>query len=235
MIGRAGTGVDNVDIEAATKRGIIVANAPESNSIAAAEHTMALILALSPRRSPGARIAAAGKWDRSRFKGSSSTARRSASSASAASASSSPAGAGLRHGGRRLRQVRAAERFRELGVESAASTDELYERADIITLHLPKTPETVNWVDAGAIERMRDGVRIVNAARGELIDFDALVAGLESGKVGGAALDVFPEEPFTDHPISAATTSSSPRTSAPRPPRRRTAPESSPPSRSRPP
>jgi D-3-phosphoglycerate dehydrogenase len=95
----------------------------------------------------------------------------------------------------------AAERFRELGVEGAASSDELYQRADIITLHLPKTPETVNWIDAGAIAKMRDGVRIVNCARGELVDLDALLEGLESGKIAGAALDVFPEEPFTSHPI----------------------------------
>ena len=93
----------------------------------------------------------------------------------------------------------AAERFRELGVERAETTDQLYERADIITIHLPKTPDTVNWIDAEAISTMKDGVRIVNCARGELVDLEALEAGLESGKVGGAALDVFPEEPFTDH------------------------------------
>ena len=86
----------------------------------------------------------------------------------------------------------AAERFRELGVEGVETTDELYARADIVTIHLPKTPETVNWIDAEAIAKMRDGVRIVNCARGELVDLDALEAGLESGKVAGAALDVFP-------------------------------------------
>ena len=94
-----------------------------------------------------------------------------------------------------------AERFRELGVEGVDDPDELYARADFITLHLPKTPETVNFIDAEAIGKMRDGVRIVNCARGELIDLDALIEGLESGKVAGAALDVFPEEPFTGHPI----------------------------------
>ena len=94
-----------------------------------------------------------------------------------------------------------AERFRELGVEGVDDPAELYARADFITLHLPKTPETVNFIDAAAIEKMRDGARIVNCARGELIDLDALVGGLESGKLAGAALDVFPEEPFTDHPI----------------------------------
>src|SRR6185436_11433461 len=94
-----------------------------------------------------------------------------------------------------------AERFRELAVEGTDELGELFARADFISLHLPKTPETMNIIDAEAIARMRDGVRIINAARGELIDLDALVDGLESGKVGGAALDVFPQEPFTGHPI----------------------------------
>src|SRR5690606_27395978 len=93
------------------------------------------------------------------------------------------------------------ERFRELGVEGVETTDELYERADIITIHLPKTPETVNWIDATALTRMKDGVRIVNCARGELIDLEALEAALNSGKVAGAALDVFPGEPLTEHPL----------------------------------
>ncbi len=95
----------------------------------------------------------------------------------------------------------SGERFRELGVEGAEHRAEVFERAEIISLHLPKTPETVSWIDAEAIGQMRDGVRIVNCARGELIDLDALLEGLESGKIGGAALDVFPEEPFTEHPV----------------------------------
>ena len=95
----------------------------------------------------------------------------------------------------------SAERFRDLGVEGVETSDELYERADFITIHLPKTPETVNWIDATALARMKDGVRIVNCARGELIDLEALQAALDSGKVAGAALDVFPEEPTTEHPL----------------------------------
>ena len=95
----------------------------------------------------------------------------------------------------------SADRFRELGVEGVESSEELYSRADLITIHLPKTPETMGWIDADAIARMRDGVRVINCARGELIDLDALLAGLESGKVAGAALDVFPSEPFTEHPL----------------------------------
>ena len=204
VIGRAGTGVDNVDIEAATRRGIIVANAPESNSIAAAEHTFALILALF-RDVPQAHSSlASGQWDRSRFKGSELYGK-----------TLGVIGFG-RIGQLVARRAQAfemdvvayditvsAERFRELGVESVSTTDDLYRRADLITLHLPKTPDTVNWIDAAAIAKMRDGVRIINAARGELVDLDALTEGLETGSVAGAALDVFPEEPFTDHPIFA--------------------------------
>jgi D-3-phosphoglycerate dehydrogenase len=202
VIGRAGTGVDNVDIAAATRRGIIVANAPESNSVAAAEHTMALILSLLRNVPQAHGSLTAGRWERSRFGGSELYGKT----------------LGVLGFGRigQLVAKRAqsfemdvvafdkfvsAERFRELGAEGVGETAELYERADVITLHLPKTPETVNWIDADAIAAMRDGVRIVNAARGELIDLDALLAGLDSGKVGGAALDVFPSEPFTEHPI----------------------------------
>jgi D-3-phosphoglycerate dehydrogenase len=202
VIGRAGTGVDNVDVEAATRRGVIVANAPEANSIAAAEHTMALALALC-RNVPQAHSSLVeGRWERSRFGGNELYGKT----------------IGVIGFGRigQLVAKRAqsfdmeviafdkfvtAERFRELGVEGTADADELYARADLITIHLPKTPETIGWIDADAIARMRDGVRIVNCARGELIDLDALRAGLESGKVAGAALDVFPSEPFTDHPL----------------------------------
>jgi D-3-phosphoglycerate dehydrogenase len=202
VIGRAGTGVDNVDVDAATRRGIIVANAPESNSVAAAEHTMALILALFRNVPQAHGSLIAGEWERSRFGGTELYGKT----------------LGVLGFGRigQLVAKRAqafemdvvaydkfvsAERFRELGVEGAGDTPDLYGRADIVTLHLPKTPDTLNWIDAEAIDQMRDGVMVVNCARGELIDLDALVEGLESGKVAGAALDVFPEEPFTEHPI----------------------------------
>ncbi len=204
VIGRAGTGVDNVDIPAATRRGIVVANAPESNSVAAAEHTLALALSLF-RNIPQAQATLVdGRWERSRFKG-----------AELYGKTLGVVGFG------RIGQLVAkraqsfemdvvafdkfvsAERFRELGVDGVGSVEEVYGRADVITLHVPKTPETVNLIDAEAIAAMVDGVRIVNCARGELVDLDALVAGLESGKVAGAALDVFPSEPFTEHPIFA--------------------------------
>jgi D-3-phosphoglycerate dehydrogenase len=202
VIGRAGTGVDNVDIPAATRRGIIVANAPESNSVAAAEHTLALMLALF-RNVPQAHASlAAGRWDRAKFKG-----------AELYGKTLGVVGFG-RIGQLVVKRAQgfemdvlafdkfvSAERFRELGVEGAGSAKEVFERADVVTLHVPKTPETVNLVDAEAIAAMKDGVRIVNCARGELVDLDALAAGLESGKVAGAAMDVFPSEPFTEHPV----------------------------------
>jgi D-3-phosphoglycerate dehydrogenase len=202
VIGRAGTGVDNVDIPAATRRGIIVANAPESNSVAAAEHTLALMLALFRNVPQAHGSLVEGRWDRSKFKG-----------AELYGKTLGVVGFG------RIGQLVAkraqsfemdvvafdkfvsAERFKELGVEGLGSVEEVLERSDVITLHVPKTPETIDLIDAGAIAAMKEGARIVNCARGELIDLDALAAGLDSGKVGGAALDVFPSEPFTEHPI----------------------------------
>ncbi len=202
VIGRAGTGVDNVDIPAATKRGIIVANAPESNSVAAAEHTMALALALF-RNVPQAHSALVdGRWDRAKYKG-----------AELYGKTLGVIGFG-RIGQLVARMAQgfemevlafdkfvSAERFKDLGVEGVDSVDELYSRADLLTIHLPKTPETINWIDSDAIAKFKPGMRIVNCARGELIDLDALIAGLDSGQVAGAALDVFPEEPFTEHPV----------------------------------
>ena len=204
VIGRAGTGVDNVDLEAATKRGIIVANAPESNSVAAAEHTLAMVLALCRNVPQAHRSLVAGQWERSRFGGNELygktlgvigfgrigqlVARRALSFEMEVIA---------------FDKFVAPERFRELGVTGAEASEDLYSRADLITIHLPKTPDTVNWIDAAAIAAMKDGVRIINCARGELVDLDALERGLESGKVGGAALDVFPSEPFTEHPLFA--------------------------------
>src|SRR3954470_2475649 len=202
VIGRAGTGVDNVDIPAATKRGIVVANAPESNSVAAAEHTLALALALC-RNVPQAHSAlVGGDWARSRFAG------NELYSKTLGVIGFGRIGQLVAHRAQSFDmqvvaydKFVAAERFRELGVERAETTDDLYAKADIVTIHLPKTPDTVNWIDAEAIAKMKDGVRIINCARGELVDLEALEAGLDSGKVAGAALDVFPEEPFTDHPM----------------------------------
>jgi D-3-phosphoglycerate dehydrogenase len=202
VIGRAGVGVDNVDVPAATKRGIIVANAPEANTIAAAEHTMALLLALC-RNIPQAHASlVAGKWERSKF-GGMEVYEKTLGILGFGRIGTLVAERAKAFG---MRVVAfdpfvSAERYRELGVEKAESSDDVYAHADIITLHLPKTPETAGWLDDEAFAKMRDGVRIINVARGELIDHEALRRALESGKVAGAALDVFPEEPLTEHPL----------------------------------
>jgi len=201
-IGRAGVGVDNVDVDAATKRGIVVANAPQSNVVTAAEHTMALLLALA-RNIPQAYISlTAGKWERSKFSG-----------VELYEKTLGIVGFGrigqlvaARARGFQMRVVAfdpfvSAERYRELGVEKAENSEEIYAQADFISIHLPKTEETKNWLNAEAFAQMRDGVRILNVARGGLIDEAALQAALDSGKVGGAALDVFPTEPMTESPL----------------------------------
>jgi D-3-phosphoglycerate dehydrogenase len=197
VIGRAGVGIDNVDVDAATRRGIVVANAPDATAVSAAEHAVALMLALS-RNLPQAHAALkGGRWERSRFAG-------------IELAGKTLGVLGLGRIGREVARRALAlgmrvvaydpfvapERFRELGVEPAA-LDDVYAAADVITLHLPLTEETRGLIGREALTRMRDGVRIVNAARGELVDEEALLEGLRSGKVAGAALDVFATEPYS--------------------------------------
>jgi D-3-phosphoglycerate dehydrogenase len=198
VIGRAGVGVDNVDVEAATRRGIVVANAPESTVVSAAEHTIGLLVALA-RNIPQAHAALKqGRWERKAYGGvelagktlgvlgfgriGQQVARRAA-------------GLGMHVAA--YDPYVAADRFRELGVERVETPEGVYAAAEFLTLHLPLTAETRGSLDAAAFEAMRDGVRIVNAARGELVDEEALLAALRSGKVGGAALDVFSAEPYS--------------------------------------
>ena len=203
-IGRAGVGVDNVDVPAATKRGIVVANAPESNVVTAAEHTLALLLALA-RNVPQANNALReGKWDRSKYSG-----------VELYEKTLGVLGFGRigqlvaqRARGFQMRVLAfdpfvSAERYRDLGVEKADSPEDIYAQADFLTIHLPKTPETEGFINTAALQKMRDGVRILNVARGGLIDEAALKDALDSGKVAGAALDVFPSEPMTDNPLFA--------------------------------
>jgi len=204
VIGRAGIGVDNVDVPAATKQGIIVANAPESNIVAAAEHTIAMMLAQA-RNIPQAHSSLkSGKWERSKF-GGVEVYEKTLGILGFGRIGQLVAERARSFGMRVLAfdPFVAAERYRELGAERAESPEALYADADIVTIHLPKTPETVNYVNAESFEQMKDGVRIVNCARGELIDLGALDEALSSGKVAGASLDVFPDEPMTEHPIFA--------------------------------
>jgi D-3-phosphoglycerate dehydrogenase len=201
-VGRAGVGVDNVDVPAATKRGIIVANAPQSNVVTAAEHTVALLLALA-RNIPQAHASlTSGKWERSKFSG-----------VEVLDKTLGIVGFGRigqlvaqRAHGFGMRVVAydpyvGEDRYRELGVEKAGTPDDVYAQADFVTVHLPKTPDTENWLNAETFAKMKDGVRILNVARGPLVDDAALKDALDSGKVAGAALDVFRSEPITEHPL----------------------------------
>jgi D-3-phosphoglycerate dehydrogenase len=203
-IGRAGVGVDNVDVPAATQRGIVVANAPESNVVTAAEHTMALLLALARNISPAHQSLIEGKWDRSKYSG-----------VELYEKTLGILGFG-RIGQLVAQRARAfgmrvlafdpfvsAERYRDLGVEKADSPDDIYAAADFITIHLPKTPDTEGFLDAAAFAKMRKGARILNVARGGLVDEGALKDALDSGQLAGAALDVFPSEPMTENPLLA--------------------------------
>jgi D-3-phosphoglycerate dehydrogenase len=202
VIGRAGVGVDNVDVEAATRRGIVVANAPQSNVVTAAEHTMALLLALARNIPQAYASLTAGKWERSKFSGVElyeKTLGILGFGRIGQLVAARARGFGMRV--LAFDPFVSAERYRELGVEKAENSEEIYAQADFITVHLPKTPETAGWVNAEAFAKMRDGVRILNVARGGLIDDQALQDALDSGKVAGAALDVFPSEPITDYPL----------------------------------
>jgi D-3-phosphoglycerate dehydrogenase len=201
-IGRAGVGVDNVDVEAATKRGIVVANAPESNVVTAAEHTMALLLALA-RNIPQAYASLIdGRWERSKFSGV-ELYEKTLGILGFGRIGQLVAGRARGFGMRVIAfdPFVSAERYRDLGVDKADSPEDIYAQADFITIHLPKTPETEGFLDAEAFAAMREGARVLNVARGGLIDEAALKDALDSGKLAGAALDVFPSEPMTEHPL----------------------------------
>jgi D-3-phosphoglycerate dehydrogenase len=197
VIGRAGVGVDNVDVETATRRGIVVANAPESTVVSAAEHTIGLLVALS-RNIPQAHAALKqGRWERGRYGG----VELEGKTLGVLGFGRIGQQVARRALGLGLRVVAydpfvAKERFRELGVERVESPDDVYRAADFLTFHLPLTEETRGSVNQAAFDAMKDGVRLVNAARGELVDEAALLEALRSEKVGAAALDVFSAEPY---------------------------------------
>ncbi|HSI25948.1 MAG TPA: hydroxyacid dehydrogenase [Aeromicrobium sp.] len=201
-VGRAGVGVDNVDVDTATRQGVIVANAPQSNVVTAAEHTMALLLALA-RNVPQAHASlTGGAWERSKFTG--VELHGKVLGILGFGRIGQLVAARAKAFGMRVvafDAYMAEERFNELGVERAPSAAQVYAVADFVTVHLPKTPETENFLNAEAFGQMKDGVRILNVARGPLVVDEDLAAALESGKVAGAALDVFRSEPITEHPL----------------------------------
>jgi D-3-phosphoglycerate dehydrogenase len=201
VVGRAGIGVDNVDIPAATARGVVVMNTPFGNSITTAEHAIALLLALA-REVPQANVSThAGKWEKSRFMGVELTGKI----LGVIGCGNIGSIVADRAQGLKMRVVAydpflSPERATDIGVEKV-ELDELFVRADFITLHTPLTDQTRGIIDARALARTKQGVRIINCARGGLIDEAALKDALESGHVAGAALDVFLVEPAKENPL----------------------------------
>jgi D-3-phosphoglycerate dehydrogenase len=195
VVGRAGIGVDNVDIPAATARGVIVMNTPHGNSITTAEHAIALMFALA-REIPAANASThAGKWEKNRFMGVELTGKTlGVIGCGNIGSIVAERAKGLRMKVAAFDPYLSPERAGELGVDKV-ELDELLRRADIITLHTPLTDKTRNILDAKALAKTKKGVRIINCARGGLIDEAALKDALESGHVAGAALDVFETEP----------------------------------------
>ena len=201
VVARAGVGLDNIDVEAATKQGVMVVNAPQSNVLSAAEHTMALILSIA-RNVPQAHSAlTAGRWERSKWEG-----------IELAGKTLGILGLG-RIGTLVAQRARAfdmrlvaydpyvsAERGRELGVEMT-TLERVVEQADVLTIHLPKNKETTGIINADMLKRAKRSLRIVNVARGGIADEADLAEALRNGTIAGAALDVFTKEPVTESPL----------------------------------
>jgi D-3-phosphoglycerate dehydrogenase len=202
VVGRAGTGTDNIDLEAATRAGILVVNAPSANALSAAEHTLALLLALARRVPEGDRSVRSGGWERKRLGG-------------VELAGKTLGIVGLGRIGRLV-----AERARAFGMhllvfdpfvsgdpasafgaERASGLEDLMARSDFVTLHVPLTPETRGFIGEEVLRHARPGLRLVNTARGGVVDEEALAAALRAGRVAGAALDVFASEPPAGSPL----------------------------------
>ena len=201
VIGRAGIGVDNIDQASATERGVIVMNTPFGNSTTTAEHTIAMMFAMARSIPQASESTKASKWEKSKFMGIELTGK-----------TLGVIGCGNIGGividraqGLKMKIVGydpflTDAKALEMGIEKV-ELDDLYARADFITLHIPKTEKTANLIDAAAIAKMKDGVRIMNIARGGLINEADLLDALNTGKVAGAALDVFAIEPAKDNPL----------------------------------
>ena len=201
VVGRAGIGVDNIDMEAATRRGVMVANAPQSITLSTAEHTLAMLLALA-RNVPQAHSALmAGRWEKSKWEG----VELYGKTLGVLGLGRIGTLVAQRAHAFGMRLVAwdpwmAADRARALGIE-LLDLDDLLAQSDFITIHLLKTPESVGLLGKERLAQVKPGVRIVNVARGGIVDEEALAEALRSGQVGGAALDVFAEEPCTSSPL----------------------------------
>jgi D-3-phosphoglycerate dehydrogenase / 2-oxoglutarate reductase len=201
IIGRAGVGVDNVDVPAATRRGILVVNSPEGNTVAAAEHAVAMMLSLSRFIPDANQSVKSGKWDRKSFTGV-EVYKKTLGVVGLGKIGAHVAGIARSMGMRLLAYdpFLSNERAEQLGCQ-LVELDFLFRESDYITLHLPKTPETFHLINAAAIDKMKPNVRIINCARGGIIDEAALAEAVQQGKIGGAALDVYEEEPLGDSPL----------------------------------
>ncbi len=202
VIGRAGIGVDNIDIPAASSKGVVVMNTPFGNSITTAEHAIAMMFSAA-RQIPAADASTqAGKWEKSRFMGVEITGKTLAL-IGAGNIGSVVASRAL---GLKMKVVAydpflSESRAQELGVEKVEELDEALGRADFITLHLPKTEKTANLLNAERIAKIKPGARLINCARGGLVDEAAVAEALKSGQLAAAAFDVFEVEPATDSPL----------------------------------
>jgi D-3-phosphoglycerate dehydrogenase len=199
---RAGVGVDNIDRAAATRAGIVVMNTPAGNTLSTAEHAITLMLALSRNIAPAYQSLIEGRWDRSKYIG-------------AQVAGKTLGVVGLGRIGLAVAKRALAlemcvlgydpffsnEKAKELGIESFSTVDDMLPRVDYLTVHTPLSEETRNMIDRPQLQRLKPGVRLINAARGGIYNEAALVEGLKAGKIGGVALDVFAEEPCTANPL----------------------------------
>ncbi len=203
VVGRAGVGVDNVDIEAATQHGTVVMNTPGGNTVTTAELSFTMLLSLARKVPQAHATMVAGKWDRKLFQGV-ELAGKTLGVLGMGRIGTEVAKRAIAFGMRVVAYdpYLTEERAKAIGAEFAASLDDVYLDADFITVHMPVTKETKEMLNAAAFAKMKPGVKIVNCARGEIISETDLIAALESGKVAGAALDVFAVEPLpADHPF----------------------------------
>ncbi|MGH2662533.1 MAG: phosphoglycerate dehydrogenase [Actinomycetota bacterium] len=202
VIARAGIGLDNVDVDAATRRGVMVVNAPQSNILSAAEHTMALLLALARKVPTADASLRSGNWERERFQGV-ELHGKTLGIIGLGRVGTMVAQRALSFGMRLIAfdPYVSRDRARTLGIELMPDLGALLVQADFITIHLPRTPETEGLIGRRELGLMKEGARIVNTARGGIVDEEALVEALSTGRLGGVALDVFAEEPVTEHPL----------------------------------
>lgn len=203
IIGRAGVGVDNIDVEAATQKGIIVVNSPDGNTMAAAEHTIALMLAMARNIAPAATSTKQGKWDRSKFTGC-ELYKKTLGIIGLGKIGSHVAEVALALGMKLVvfDPFASKEIVEKMGADYVSSLDEFWPKCDFITVHVPKTKDTINLINKDSIAKMKKGVRLVNCARGGIINEKDLKEAIEAGQVAAAAIDVYENEPnITECPL----------------------------------